>query len=133
HLDEPECWINLIIIELKKAFDLICHRTLIHKLLTDFNVNAYLERIVANFLSGSPYILKNLESKTDYSFRFSARNSAGISTYGEETYIMAERAAPEKPKIIATPTGDVVHSPYSEKYNLTWTIMPANGVPINKF
>ncbi|XP_065564495.1 fasciclin-2-like isoform X2 [Artemia franciscana] len=82
---------------------------------------------------GSPYILKNLESKTDYSFRFSARNSVGISTYGEETYIMAERAAPEKPKIIATPTGDLVHSQYSEKYNLTWTIMPDNGVPINKF
>ena len=39
HLDEPEHWVNLIAIDLKKAFDLICHRTVIRKLLTNFNVD----------------------------------------------------------------------------------------------
>ena len=52
HQDELERWVNPNAIELKKTFGLICHRTLIHKLLTNFSVDVYLVKIVANFISG---------------------------------------------------------------------------------
>ncbi|XP_065563169.1 fasciclin-2-like isoform X3 [Artemia franciscana] len=82
----------------------------------------------------SPYILENLEPQTAYVFRFFARNPVGFSTYGAQTqYMMPKRAAPEKPKILATPTGGIVHSAYSQKYDLAWRIMPDNGLPIDNF
>jgi hypothetical protein len=47
--------------------------------------------------------------------------------------MMPKRAAPEKPKILANPTGGIVHSAYSQKYDLAWRIMPDNGLPIDNF
>jgi len=40
-LDEPGRWINLIAIDLKKAFDLICHSALIKKFLSKFDVHSF--------------------------------------------------------------------------------------------
>ncbi|XP_065557677.1 fasciclin-2-like [Artemia franciscana] len=69
----------------------------------------------------SPYILENLEPQTAYVFRFFAKNLVGLSTYGAQTQrTMPKRAAPEKPDILPTPIGGIVHSDYSQKYDLAW-------------
>ena len=37
-LDEPDTWLNLLLIDLQKAFDLVSHNVLVEKLLNEFNV-----------------------------------------------------------------------------------------------
>ncbi|KAK2706459.1 hypothetical protein QYM36_016486 [Artemia franciscana] len=65
HLDEPERRINLIAIDLKKAFDLVCHSTLKKKLLSKFNVRHFLARIIANFLANRTQCIKYKSTFSD--------------------------------------------------------------------
>ena len=50
-LDEPETWLNLLLIDHQKAFDLVSHNVLVDKLLKEFNVPHFLVNIIASFLS----------------------------------------------------------------------------------
>ena len=50
NLERHDVWLNLLLIDLKKPFDLIYHNVLVEKLLKEFHVNPNLVRIIASFL-----------------------------------------------------------------------------------
>jgi hypothetical protein len=57
-LDEPDVWLNLLLIDLQKAFDLISHNVLVDKFLKEFNVPHFLVNIIASFLSNRSQVVK---------------------------------------------------------------------------
>ena len=50
-LEKPNCWLNLISIDLQKAFDLVIHNILIERLVSEFNIDPLLVKLVASFLT----------------------------------------------------------------------------------
>ena len=64
NLENPDVWLNLLLIDLQKAFDLINHNVLVEKLLKEFHVNPNLVRIMVSFLpSRTQYVkYKNIYS-----------------------------------------------------------------------
>jgi retron-type reverse transcriptase len=62
HVDEPGKWLNLIIIDFKKGFDLIGHNILISKLLIVFKVNPAVVKIIQSFSIYRFQILKYMKS-----------------------------------------------------------------------
>jgi len=57
-LDEPDTWLNLLLIDLQKAFDLVSHSVLVETLLNEFNVPHFLVSIIAYFLSNRSQVVK---------------------------------------------------------------------------
>lgn len=88
----------------------------------------------------SKYTIEGLRPMTFYTLRFASRNQVGMSRWG--AYInqaTPRRSAPETPTILhnAVLNADnkdeipIVVSPYSDHFELSWTIPPDNGEPIN--
>ena len=57
-LEKPNCWPTLISIELQKAFDNVNHNILVGKLVTDFDIDSFLVKLVAPFLSNWSMVVK---------------------------------------------------------------------------
>ena len=64
-LEKPNTWLNVIAVDLQKAFDLINHNILLEKLSNDFQVDPYLIRIIASFLSNRTQVVKYLNVYSD--------------------------------------------------------------------
>ena len=70
NLKKPNTWLNVIAVELQKAFDLINHNTktsttVKKKLTNDFLVDPYLIRIISSFLSNRTQVVKYLNVYSD--------------------------------------------------------------------
>ncbi|PSN54959.1 Fasciclin-2 [Blattella germanica] len=83
----------------------------------------------------SPYILEGLDPQTAYDFRFAAQNDVGFGNWAAvQRYTMPKRSNPEEPKILTnTPDDEVVMSPYSDRFELTWRVPADNGEPIDQY
>ena len=57
-LEKPNSWLNLISIDLQKAFDLVNHNILIEKLESEFNIDPLLVKLVASFLTNRSQVVK---------------------------------------------------------------------------
>ena len=57
-LEKPNSWLNLISIDLQKAFDLVNHNILIEKLVNEFNIDPLLVKLVASFLTNRSQVVK---------------------------------------------------------------------------
>ena len=57
-LEKPNCWVNLIYIDLQKVFDLVNYNVLVEKLVTDFNIDSFLVKLVASFVLSRPEVVK---------------------------------------------------------------------------
>ncbi|XP_037807700.1 fasciclin-2 isoform X2 [Lucilia sericata] len=85
----------------------------------------------------SPYIVEGLKPQTMYHFRFAARNQVGLSIWGVNTQQSTpKRSAPEEPKPLHAPEQNdfeepVVVSPYSDHFELRWSVPADNGEPID--
>lgn len=86
----------------------------------------------------SVYTIEGLRPQTMYDFRFAARNLVGLGQWGAyKQQSTPVRSVPEPPRILhATDknTDDeeqIVVSPYSDHFDLTWQISADNGEPIN--
>ena len=64
-MDNPGAWLNLLLIDLQKFFDMINHNVLVEKLLKEFHVNQNLVRILASFLSSRTQCVKNKNVNSD--------------------------------------------------------------------
>lgn len=89
---------------------------------------------------GSKYAVEGLKPQTFYMFRFAARNQVGLGPWGGYvTQSTPRRSAPETPKILHSTIQNwenkneepLVVSPYSDHFELSWSIPPDNGEPIN--
>ena len=65
-LEKPNTWLNLISIDLQKAFDLINHNLLIDKLINEFHIETFLVKLVASFLSNRSQAVKYLNCFSDH-------------------------------------------------------------------
>ncbi|KAJ9592055.1 hypothetical protein L9F63_001394, partial [Diploptera punctata] len=84
----------------------------------------------------SPYILEGLEPQTVYDFRFAAQNDVGFGNWAaSHHHTMPKRSYPEEPRILSTrqTDDDVILSPYSDHYQLTWKVPADNGEPIDQY
>ncbi|XP_061402949.1 fasciclin-2 isoform X3 [Musca vetustissima] len=85
----------------------------------------------------SPYIVEGLKPQTMYHFRFAARNQVGLGMWGVNTQQSTpKRSAPEEPKPLHSPVQNdieepVVVSPYSDHFELRWSVPADNGEPID--
>lgn len=90
----------------------------------------------------SKFIVEGLAPQTFYDFRFAALNRVGVGQWG--AYVAQStpvRSAPESPKILHNRVQNsenkdeepLVVSPYSDHFELSWSIPPDNGEPINFF
>ncbi len=88
----------------------------------------------------SVYTVEGLRPATMYHFRFAARNLVGLGIWG--AYFQQStpvRSVPEPPRILhatekntdANDEEQIVVSPYSDHFDLSWQISPDNGEPIN--
>lgn len=88
----------------------------------------------------SKYTIEGLRPMTFYTLRFASRNQVGMSQWG--AYInqaTPRRSVPEPPIILHNVVLNaeskdeipIVVSPYSDHFDLSWTIPPDNGEPIN--
>ena len=59
-LERPNTWLNLIYVDLLKAFDLVNHNILIEKLIKEFQIETFLVKLVASFLSNRSEAVKYL-------------------------------------------------------------------------
>ena len=86
-------------------------------------------------LPDSPYILEGLEPQTVYDFRFAAQNDVGLGDWADvQHHTMPKRSNPEEPRILSMQKdGEVVLSPYSDHYQLTWKIPADNGERIDQY
>lgn len=94
---------------------------------------------------GAPYILENLEPEVTYQFKFAAKNDVGWGAYKNfETVTMPRRSEPAEPKILITNHNIndenssnrqdmTVVSPYSDHYELRWSVPNDNGDPIQHY
>ena len=57
-LEKPNSWLNLISIDLQKVFDLVNHNILIEKLVSDFNIDPLLVKLIASFLTNISQVVK---------------------------------------------------------------------------
>jgi len=64
-LEDPNVWVDLLLIDLQKAFDLINHNVLVEKLRKEFHVNPNLGRIIASFLSSRTQCVKHKNIYSD--------------------------------------------------------------------
>ena len=58
NLDKPNVWLNLVLVDFQKAFDLVDHTTLIRSLLVNFKLDPLLVNIVISFLSNRSQVVK---------------------------------------------------------------------------
>ncbi|XP_054731043.1 fasciclin-2 isoform X1 [Anastrepha obliqua] len=85
----------------------------------------------------SPYIVEGLKPQTSYQFRFAARNQVGLGMWGvNQQQSTPRRSAPEEPKPLHSPVQNdkeepVVVSPYSDHFELRWSVPADNGEPID--
>lgn len=87
----------------------------------------------------SKYAVEGLKPQTFYMFRFAARNQVGLGPWGAYlTQSTPRRSFPEAPKILHSVQNrenkdeePLVMSPYSDHFELSWSIPPDNGEPIN--
>ncbi|XP_055913981.1 fasciclin-2 isoform X2 [Eupeodes corollae] len=85
----------------------------------------------------SPYIVEGLKPQTAYTFRFAARNQRGIGQWSAtRTQSTPKRSAPEEPRPLHSPVQNdkeepVVVSPYSDHFELRWSVPADNGEPID--
>uniref|UniRef100_A0A1W7RAL5 Fasciclin-2 n=1 Tax=Hadrurus spadix TaxID=141984 RepID=A0A1W7RAL5_9SCOR len=80
---------------------------------------------------GSSYILENLKPRVQYTFRFAARNDAGIGEWSQKMDVtMPAESSPESPKFLI-PGGNV--SRYPDKFEIRWTLPLDNGRKIDYF
>lgn len=88
----------------------------------------------------SKFTVEGLRPQTFYDFRFASLNKVGLSQWG--AYILQStpaRSVPEPPKILHNNVMNadrkdeepLVVSPYSDHFELGWSIPPDNGEPIN--
>ncbi|XP_076050784.1 fasciclin-2-like isoform X3 [Oratosquilla oratoria] len=85
------------------------------------------------WVKGSTYLLENLTPKITYVFRFAARNDVGDGQWsGEKVEEMPHRTVPEEPLLFNMGEG-VTEIPYTNSYNLQWSVPLNNGEPINYF
>lgn len=88
----------------------------------------------------SKFTVEGLRPQTFYDFRFAALNKVGLGQWG--TYVSQAtpiRSVPEPPKILHNKVQNadnkdeepLVVSPYSDHFELSWSIPPDNGEPIN--
>lgn len=88
----------------------------------------------------SKFAVEGLRPQTFYDFRFAALNKVGLSQWG--AYLLQStpaRSVPEPPKILHNNVMNadrkdeepLVVSPYSDHFELGWSIPPDNGEPIN--
>lgn len=87
----------------------------------------------------SPYIVEGLKPQTQYHFRFAASNKVGQGMWGvNQQQSTPNRAAPEEPKPLHAPVQDdkdepVIVSPYSDHFELRWSVPADNGEPIDYY
>ncbi|XP_030382113.1 fasciclin-2 isoform X2 [Scaptodrosophila lebanonensis] len=87
----------------------------------------------------SPYIVEGLRPQTMYNFRFAARNQVGLGNWGvNQQQSTPRRSAPEEPKPLHNPVQNdkeepVVVSPYSDHFELRWSVPADNGEPIDRY
>lgn len=85
----------------------------------------------------SPYILENLEPQKGYNFKFAAINDVGTGRWAAENHVlMPKRSYPGEPKILSPnllPEEKYEVSQYHNRYELSWTIPPDNGEPIDRY
>ncbi|XP_037936021.1 fasciclin-2 isoform X6 [Teleopsis dalmanni] len=85
----------------------------------------------------SPYIVEGLKPQTMYNFRFAARNLVGLGNWGVNLQQSTpRRSAPEEPKPLHSPVQNdkeepVIVSPYSDHFELRWSVPADNGEPID--
>lgn len=90
----------------------------------------------------STYIVEGLRPQTAYTFRFAARNLVGLGLWAaSRVQTTPRRSAPETPRILHSTVqneetaGDaedpIVVSPYSDHFELGWSVPADNGEPIN--
>lgn len=87
----------------------------------------------------SVYTIEGLRPQTEYNIRFADRNLVGLGQWGAyRTQWTPVRSVPEPPKILhatdknsdSNDEEEIVVSPYSDHFDLTWKISPDNGEPI---
>lgn len=89
----------------------------------------------------SKFTVEGLRPQTFYMFRFAALNRVGLSQWGAYiTQSTPQRSWPESPKFLhkfenegAKDEEPLVVSPYSDHFELSWSIPPDNGEPINYY
>jgi hypothetical protein len=59
-LERPNTWLNLIYVDLLKSFDLVKHNILIEKLIKEFQIETFLVKLFASFLSNRSQAVKYL-------------------------------------------------------------------------
>lgn len=90
----------------------------------------------------SKYAVEGLKPQTFYMFRFAARNQVGLGQWGAYvTQATPRRSVPEPPIILHSKVQNaenkeeepLVVSPYSDHFDLSWSVPPDNGEPINYY
>lgn len=93
----------------------------------------------------STYIVEGLRPQTAYNFRFAARNRVGLGQWGAfKLQTTPRRSAPESPRILhslvqnedntnSNEEDPIVVSPYSDHFELGWSVPADNGEPINSY
>lgn len=88
----------------------------------------------------SKFTVEGLRPQTFYDFRFAALNRVGLSRW--DAYVLQStpaRSVPEPPKILHNNVQNLdrkdeeplIVSPYSDHFELGWSVPPDNGEPIN--